>query len=129
LFIIDDTSVDEDGIDVDVVYDPAVVAAVLAALWILNPKIKDDVPIKKETIARIFPVRPGMIAIGAPWFVCCCLYFCCCCCCCCAFAILLLSILMPRNDRDNSTTVDVNSTLNRPGNNVILISNKLDSNI
>ena len=32
-----------------------------AALWILNPKINEDIPIKKETTARIFPVIPGTI--------------------------------------------------------------------
>jgi hypothetical protein len=64
--------IEGDGVD-DVV--PEVV--VLAALWILNPKINDDIPIKKETTARIFPVTPGMITIGNPWLVC----GCCCCCC------------------------------------------------
>ena len=43
---------------------------VLAALWILNPKINNDVPIKKETIARIFPVIAGMITIGYSWLIC-----------------------------------------------------------
>jgi hypothetical protein len=65
LFIIDDGSI---GVDDDVV-DSVVV---LAAFCILNPKINDDVPIKKETIVRTFCVRPGMIAIGVPWLVCCC---------------------------------------------------------
>ena len=64
LFIIDDGSV---GVVDD---DDSVV--VLVAFWILNPKINDDVPIKKETIVRTFCVRPGMIAIGVPWLVCCC---------------------------------------------------------
>jgi len=36
------------------------------ALCILCPKINDDVPIKKETVARTFPVRPGINASGAP---------------------------------------------------------------
>lgn len=46
LFIIDDGCVGvDDGVD-------SVVA--LAAFWILNPKINDDVPIKKETIVRTF---------------------------------------------------------------------------
>ena len=61
LFIIDNGSAD--GIDDDEL-EP--VAVVLAALWILNPKINDDVPIKKETIVRTFCVRPGIIAIGEP---------------------------------------------------------------
>ncbi|MBV9175758.1 MAG: hypothetical protein JO297_01825 [Nitrososphaeraceae archaeon] len=34
---------------------------VLNALWILSPKINDDVPIKNETTARIFPVIAGTI--------------------------------------------------------------------
>jgi len=63
LFIIDDGCVCvDDGVD-------SVVA--LAAFWILNPKINDDVPIKKETIVRTFCVRPGMIVIGVPWLVTC----------------------------------------------------------
>jgi hypothetical protein len=36
--------------------------------WIFNPKIKNDVPIRNETIARIFPViacmRTGGGALG-----------------------------------------------------------------
>ena len=52
MFITDEGSVDG---DCDDEVDAAVVVVVLAALWILNPKINDDVPIKKETIARIFP--------------------------------------------------------------------------
>jgi hypothetical protein len=111
LFIIDSGSVD--GIDDDDELDPV---AVLAAFWILNPKIKDDVPIKKETIARIFPVRPGIIAIGTPWLVCCC------CGCCCAFTVLLF---MHINDRDNSIIVHVNNKSNkiitRLGNNLVMI--------
>ena len=109
MFIIDSGSVD--GIDDD--DDELDPVAVLAAFWILNPKIKDDVPIKKETIARIFPVRPGMIAIGTPWLVCCC----------CAFTVLLLS--MHINDRDNSIIVHVNNKSNkmitRLGNNLVMI--------
>ena len=31
--------------------------------------MKDDVPIKNETIARIFPVITGMRTSGAPWLV------------------------------------------------------------
>jgi hypothetical protein len=60
LFMIDVGSVggcDDDDLDSVVV---------LAAFWILNPKINDDVPIKKETIVRTFCVRPGIIAIGEP---------------------------------------------------------------
>ena len=38
----------------------------LDALWILSPKINDDVPIKNETVARTFPVIPGSNASGAP---------------------------------------------------------------
>ena len=68
LCITDADNVDADGVGCDDV-NPA---AVLDALWILNPKINEDVPIRKETIARIFPVRPGIIASGAPWLVCCC---------------------------------------------------------
>jgi len=59
LFIIDDGSVGLDEDDVGSIVD-------LAAFWILNPKINEDVPIKKETIVRTFCVRPGMIAIGDP---------------------------------------------------------------
>ena len=95
LFISDDGRVDDDG-SVD-----AAVVVVLAAFWILNPKINDDVPIKNETTARIFPVRPGIIASGAPWLVCCCR----CCCCCCALTALLLSML--RKNKDNSIILDV----------------------
>ena len=54
-------------------FDDSVVV-VFAALWILNPKINDDVPIKKETIVRIFPTIAGIITIGNPWLV----YGCCC---------------------------------------------------
>jgi hypothetical protein len=49
---------DDDEGDCDDDVDPA---AVIAALWILNPKINEDIPIKKETTARIFPVIPGTI--------------------------------------------------------------------
>ena len=94
LFIIDDGS---DGVGDD---DDSVV--VLAAFWILNPKINDDVPIKKETIVRTFCVRPGMIAIGVPWFV-----SCCCCCCCCALTALLS---MHINGIDNMIIVHVNKS-------------------
>jgi hypothetical protein len=43
----------DEGNDDDDEVDPVVVV-VLAALWILNPKINDEVPIKKETTVRIF---------------------------------------------------------------------------
>jgi hypothetical protein len=46
LFISDDGSIEDGGVDI------AVVVVVLAAFWILNPKINDDVPIKKETTAK-----------------------------------------------------------------------------
>jgi hypothetical protein len=59
LFIIDDGDV---NVDVDDDVDPAI----LATLWILNPKINDDVPIRKETTTRIFCVIAGMRTIGAP---------------------------------------------------------------
>lgn len=94
LFIIDDGSI---GVDDDV--DSVVV---LAAFWILNPKINDDVPIKKETIVRTFCVRPGMIVIGVPWLDTCC-------CCCCALTVLLVR---HTNDRDNKITVYVNKNNN-----------------
>lgn len=110
LFVIDDGSVCVDADDVDSV-------VVLAAFWILNPKINDDVPIKKETIVRTFCVRPGMIATGAPRLVCCCV-----CCCCCALTVLL-SIHI--NDRDNSIIVHVNENNNnmmkRLGNNLVMV--------
>jgi hypothetical protein len=66
LFIIDDGDGDV-NVDVDDDVDPAI----LATLWILNPKINDDVPIRKETTTRIFCVIAGMRTIGAPWLVCC----------------------------------------------------------
>ncbi|MGB7957123.1 MAG: hypothetical protein WCF23_24375 [Candidatus Nitrosopolaris sp.] len=94
MFIIDDGSI---GVDDDV--DSVVV---LAAFWILNPKINDDVPIKKETIVRTFCVRPGMIVIGVPWLDTCC-------CCCCALTVLLVR---HTNDRDNKITVYVNKNNN-----------------
>lgn len=65
-----------------IIDDGRVGVVALAAFWILNPKINDDVPIKKETIVRTFCVRPGMIVIGVPWLVTCC-------CCCCALTVLL----------------------------------------
>jgi hypothetical protein len=87
--------VDVDRVDVD--DDDVDSAVVLAALWILNPKINDDVPIKKETTARIFPVIPGIITIGKPLLVCGD-----CASCCCAAAIFTLNI---SNNDDNTTTI------------------------
>ena len=82
LYIIEDGIADAAGDDDD---DSAV--AVLNALWILSPKINDDVPIKKETIARIFPVIAGIRTIGEPR-------------CCCAAAV---SIVDNSKNNDNST--------------------------
>jgi len=45
-------SIIDDGSNDDVGDDDCDVDAVLAALWILNPKINDDVPSKKETRVR-----------------------------------------------------------------------------
>ena len=110
MFISDDGSVVVDD-DVDVV-------GVLAALWILNPKINEEVPIKKETTARIFPVIPGMRGSGEPWLVCCC------CCCCCALTVILL-LSKHRNDRDNSIILDVkknnNNAIKRFGKNLVIV--------
>jgi hypothetical protein len=52
LFIIDEgivgfVAVGDDDDDVDSV-------VVLAAFWILNPNMNDDVPIRKETMVRTF---------------------------------------------------------------------------
>jgi hypothetical protein len=112
LFIIVDGSI---GVDDDVV-DSVVVPA---AFCILNPKINDDVPIKKETIVRTFCVRPGMMATGAPRLVCCCV----CCCCCCALTVFMS---MHMNDTDSKIIVNVNknkhNVLTRLGNNPVMIS-------
>jgi hypothetical protein len=101
LFIIDDNSVGEDD-DVDS-------AGILATFCILNPKINDEVPIKKETIVRTFCVRPGMIVIGKPRLVCCC----------------ALTVLLSMDDRDRSITAHVNVSNNnmikRLGNNLVII--------
>ena len=99
LFIIDDDNVDADGTDCD---DVNSAVAVLSALCIFSPKINDDVPIRKETIARIFPVIPGIIASGAPWLVCCC-------CCCCAPVVSINTI------KNNENTTE------RLSNNLILL--------
>jgi hypothetical protein len=64
------------------------VDAVLA-LYILCPKMNDDVPIKNETIPRIFPERLGIILIGNPCLVNCDWV------CCCALTALLS---VPRNN-------------------------------
>ena len=109
LFIIDDGSIGVDDDEVDS-------GVVLAAFCILNPKINDDVPIKKETIVRTFCVRPGMMATGAPRLVCCCV------CCCCALTVFM-SIHI--NDTDNKIIVNVNKNkhnmLTRLGNNFVMI--------
>jgi hypothetical protein len=57
-----------DGGNVDCFVDEAT----RVALWILNPKINDDVPINKETIVRTFCVRPGIRVIGVFVYCCCC---------------------------------------------------------
>jgi hypothetical protein len=44
--------------------------------WILNPIMKEEVPIKKETTVRTFPVIA--IAIGVPNLVGCAVWLCCC---------------------------------------------------
>ena len=73
-------------------------AAGLDALWILNPKIKDDVPIRKETAVRTLPVRPGIIANGAPILVCDCD------CCCCAFT----TYSSPNDSKERNVNKNVN---------------------
>ena len=45
------------------------VISVLDVLWILKPKINDDVPIRNDTAVRILLVRPGTIVSGAPVLV------------------------------------------------------------
>ena len=67
LFIIDNGSRVDDGCCGD-----------LAKFWILNPKMNDDVPIRKDTMVRIFCVMLGIRVSGT--------LVCCCCCCCCASA-------------------------------------------
>jgi len=80
LCIVDNGNVEEEEYSV----------VVLAALCILSPKIKEDVPIKKETTARIFPVKAGIKTSGNPWVVCGCDCDCCSpCCCCCAAALFI----------------------------------------
>lgn len=79
---------------------------ILDALWILNPKIKDDVPIRKETAVRILPVRPGTIASGAPVVVCGCNG-----CSCCPFVLWLWS--SDSKERNVNRNVSVNKEKNR----------------
>jgi hypothetical protein len=109
LFIIADGSIGVDDDEVDSV-------VVLAAFCILNPKINDDVPIKKETIVRTFCVRPGMMATGAPRLVCCCV-----CRCCCALTVFMS---MHINDTDNEIIVNVNKNKHKMltglGNNLVM---------
>ena len=91
LSIIDGGSNDDDGDDD---WD---VDAVLAALWILNPKINEDVPSKKETRVRRFCVIAGTTTIGAPrlvWF--------------CSVTALLSSM-----HRDNSIMININKNVTK----------------
>ncbi|MGB6674514.1 MAG: hypothetical protein WBE34_18955 [Candidatus Nitrosopolaris sp.] len=80
-------------------------------LWILNRKINDDVPIKKET----FCVRPGIIAIGEPWLVSCC----------CCYCVLTILLSMYINDGDMHIIVHANKNNNnmikRLGNNLVMV--------
>jgi hypothetical protein len=62
-------SIIDGGSDDDVGDDDCDVDAVLAALWILNPKINDDVATKPSTRVRRFCVIAGTIIIGAPRLV------------------------------------------------------------
>ena len=82
-----DDDVGDDDCDVDLV--------VLAALWIFNPKINDDVPIKKET----FCVSAGTIIIGAPRLV----RFC---------SVTALLSSMHRDEIDDSIMINVNKNEN-----------------
>ena len=68
LFLIADGNIDGVNDDDDVVS----VVVLFTALWILNPKRNDDVPIKRETKVRIFCVIAGMIPGGASKLVSCC---------------------------------------------------------
>jgi hypothetical protein len=89
-----DDDVGDDDCDVDAV------VVLLAALWILNPKINDDVPSKKETEVRRFCVIAGTITIGAPrlvWF--------------CPVTALLSS--MHIDDRDNTIMINVNKNVTK----------------
>lgn len=105
MFIIDEGIVGFVGVVVVVVVDGDVDSVVvLAAFWILKPKMNDDVPIRKETIVRTFCVRPGIRAIGEPWLV-----SCCCCCWSCCFCALTALESMYTNDSENSTVANVNN--------------------
>lgn len=108
--MIDDGSTDEDDDDHDDV--------VLAILCIFKPKINDDVPIRKETIVRIFCVRAGMRTIGEPWLVCCVRT-------CSADVTLLLSFINV-NGRNKTVIMKVTDNIcdmiKRVGNNLIMIS-------
>ena len=68
LFLIADGNIDGVNDDDDVVS----VVVLFTALWILNPKRNDDVPIKRETKVRMFCVIAGMILGGASKLVSCC---------------------------------------------------------
>jgi hypothetical protein len=104
LFLSDDCSVD--GINDD--GDAGSIDVVFPALWILNPKRNDDVPIRRETKVRIFCVMAGMIVTGAPMLVSCC-----------ALAELL--------SRSNKDRVDINKTNNtKTTKQLIMIFTKLD---
>jgi hypothetical protein len=111
LFIIDDGDV---NVDVDDDVDPAI----LATLWILNPKINDDVPIRKETTTRIFCVIAGMRTIGAPWLVCCVRV------CSAAVIFVLSSINVSGKNKIVMTQVTNNicNMIKRVGNDLIMIS-------
>jgi hypothetical protein len=88
-----DDDVGDDDCDVDAV-------VLLAALWTLNPKINDDVPIKKETRVRTFCVIAGTSIIGAPrlvWF--------------CSVTAILWS--MHIDDRDNIIMINVNKNVTK----------------
>jgi methylthioribose-1-phosphate isomerase len=101
LFLIDDVSVDDDDDDVNSV------VVLLPALWILNPKRKEDVPIKRETKVRIFCVIADMIVTGAPKLVSCC----------------ALVVLLSRSDRDNTVLiVDIDNNNNN-------VTKQLDKNL
>ncbi|HYA83536.1 MAG TPA: hypothetical protein VEH06_08835 [Candidatus Bathyarchaeia archaeon] len=85
-----DDDVGDDDCDVDAV-------VVLAALWILNPKINDDVATKPSTRVRRFCVIAGTIIIGAPRLV----RFC---------SVTALLSSMHIDDRDNSM-INVNNNV------------------
>ena len=70
LFLIADGNIDGVNDDDDVVS----VVVLFTALWILNPKRNDDVPIKRETKVRMFCVIAGMILGGASKLVSCCAF-------------------------------------------------------